>query len=289
LLSSCNTTDKTTDAYINEINQWHRERIASLKENDSWLSLVGLYWLDADKNTFGSDSTNDIVFPGKGVPARMGWLELEDGTVRIHINPGVKVLTGGIPVTDTTMLSDAGGEPTVLSYGSLRWHIIERDNRLGVRLKDTNNPQITAFGGIKRFPVSARWRVKARYIQFEEPKTIWVPDILGFASKEPLYGSLEFELNGETYRLDPLGEPQDEELFVIFGDQTNGEETYGAGRFVYVPRPNEHGITWIDFNKAYNPPCVFNSFATCPLPPAQNVLPVKINAGEKNYVVGSMH
>lgn len=282
LSCSYDKQSKGDEAYAGKINDWHLKRIASLKEDDGWLSLAGLYPLKEGAHAFGADSSSDMVFPPKA-PDHIGWFSLKAGQISVRIKNGIEVLNHGAPVTETILKSDADGEPTTLTLGSLKWYVIKRGGEFFVRLKDKEHPNFASFKGIDRYPVSKQWRVKASFVGFDEPKTIGIPNILGQVNEEPLYGALEFTLEGETYRLAPLGDPGSDSFFIIFGDETNGEETYGGGRFVYADTPDENGITYIDFNKSYNPPCVFTGFATCPLPPAQNRLQVKITAGEKNY------
>ncbi len=273
------------NAYVQEINQWHAERIASLKRPDGWLSLVGLQWLSPGENTFGSDSANDIVFPPKA-PARVGRFFLKDTVITVEINPDVAVYCDGKRVHQQRLHHDLTGHPTILTYGSLLWYIIKRGDRFGVRIKDTLAATRLHFNGIERYPVDRRWRIRARFIPFPQLRYIDIPTVLGTITKEPSPGRLEFKINGTTYHLDVIQEKPGEPYFIVFGDQTNGEETYGAGRFLYVAPPDSNGYTYIDFNKAYNPPCAFTPYATCPLPPPQNVLPIPIRAGEKAYAGG---
>ena len=268
------------NAYIKSIQQWHNERIQRLRQPYGWLSLVGLYWLHPGKNTFGSDSTNDIIFPPQ-TPPHMGWFLLQDSTVTIHIQPGIHVFHGKKKVKELKLFHDLTGHPTKLTYGTLQWYIIKRGKRFGVRLKDSNSPVRQQFSGIPMFPIDPKWRVKAHLEPYRPPKTIPIPTIIGTIEKDHSPGALVFQWEGKTYRLDAIAEPGDKEWFIIFGDATNGKETYHGGRFLDVPAPDEDGTTWIDFNKAYNPPCVFTPYATCPLPPAQNRLPIAIRAGEK--------
>lgn len=281
---SCGNQDTTTDKnYVGEINDWHNERIASLEERDSWLSLAGLYKLKEGSQSFGSDSTNDIIFPPQA-PSRIGTINKQDDTISIRVLPNVKVVNDGAEVSEIEMTLDSQDQATVLQHEAFLWYIIERRGDYYIRLKDTNHPNFKSFDGIERFPVSQDWRIKATFKPFEEPKSITVPDVLNEGIQDSLYGMLEFTIDGKEYNIAPLNHPEkDEEFFIIFGDQTNGESTYSGGRYIYIPTPDENGITYLDFNKAYNPPCVFTHFATCPLPPSQNRLPLKITAGEKMY------
>ena len=270
-------------AYINEIQEWHQKRIAALTTKNGWLSLAGLYWLKDGKNTFGSAEENNLKFPVCKAPDFIGSIYLEKGTVRCEINEGISVFNGGDKVKSVQMQPDISGNPTILDLNSLSWFIIKRGEEYAVRLRDSENENITMFKGIEIFPIDTTWRVSAKLEPYDPPKIMDVPTALGTISKETSPGSLVFSLMGNTYRLDPIAQPGDESMFVIFADQTNGSETYGAGRFLYVNKPNENGVTIIDFNKAYNPPCAFTAYATCPLPPTQNVLPIRVTAGEKKY------
>jgi hypothetical protein len=186
-------------------------------------------------------------------------------------------------VTAIIMQHDLQDNPTKLSLGALSWTIIKRGERYGVRLRDHEHPALQNFAGIETFPIDSTWRVEATFEFNNPPHLIAIPTVLNTINEEPSPGAVVFKINGKTYRLDATGKMTDKELFVIFADQTNGKETYGAGRFLYVPTPSKTGKTIIDFNKAYNPPCAFTAYATCPLPPEQNKLPVRITAGEKNY------
>jgi uncharacterized protein (DUF1684 family) len=270
-------------AHRAEWEQWRAERLKSLRREDGWLTLVGLFWLEEGENAFGTDPSNRIVFPPGRALARMGSILVEKGTVAVRVDPRIEVTHEGRFVTQMTLATDAGGEkPTVLKHGSLSFYVIERGKRLGVRVKDAEAPARTSFRDIETFPYDERYRIPARFEPYDPPRVIAVPNVLGGVDSEKSAGSLVFQWQGKTYRLDPLAEAGETDLFVIFGDATNGEETYGGGRFLYAKPPSD-GKTILDFNRAYNPPCVFTPYATCPLPPKQNRLPIRIEAGEKNY------
>lgn len=286
LTSGCRSLPSAPEAdavYVAEIQQWHKKRIESLTDQNGWLNLAGLFWLKAGENSFGTDASNDIVFPAGKAPPIIGSFVLEQGAVSVRIKPGVEVMHGDEPVSTLKLQSDAEGEPTMLTLGSLSWFIIKRGDALGVRLRDSENPRLRHFKGIETFPIDPAWRVEAMLEPYDPPKKMAVPTVLGTTLEQSSPGALVFQIHGNTYRLDPIAEPGDKQLFVIFADATNGVETYGAGRFLYVDRPGKDGKAIIDFNKAHNPPCAFSKFATCPLPPAQNRLLVKVTAGEKKY------
>lgn len=215
----------------------------------------------------------------------VGSIYLENGNVWTEIVEGVTVLHDHKPIRTIQMKPDISGEPTILSVDSLDWYVIKRGERFGIRLRDHENENIKNFEGIEIYPIDKTWRVQAKLEPYDPPKIIEVPNIMGTINKEISLGALVFSIDGKEYRLDPIGKPGGKSLFVIFADQTNGYETYGAGRFLYANMPGEDGLTTVDFNMAYNPPCAFTRFATCPLPPTQNVLPIKVTAGEKNYTL----
>jgi uncharacterized protein (DUF1684 family) len=199
-----------------------------------------------------------------------------------HAAPGAGVSVDGKPVTSQALRSDADGDQTLLTLGSLSFYVIQRGDRVGVRVKDSQSEARKDFHGIESFPIDPKWRVEARLEPYDPPKSIPVPNVLGSVEPGECPGALVFQINGKTYRLDPILEKGERDLFVIFADRTNGTQTYGAGRFLYASPPID-GRTTLDFNKAYNPPCVFTLYATCPLPPPQNRLPIRVEAGEKAY------
>ncbi len=272
--------DQGNPEYVKSIKQWHENRISRLKKENGWLNLVGLYWLQEGKNTFGSANDNDIIFPQKA-PDHIGTFILNDGIVDVKINPAVKVFSDSQIVTSMKMNDDLSDSTSVLQWGSLRWFIINRNGKYGVRLRDLDAPLVKEFKGIDMYPIDEKWRVEANFEKYPAPKVIEIPNILGSVENDTVEGRLLFKMNGEIYTLDPVSEGN--EFFIIFADESNGEETYGAGRFLYTDKPDSLGMTVLDFNKAYNPPCAFTRFATCPLPPKQNYLHLKVTAGEKKY------
>jgi len=171
--------------------------------------------------------------------------------------------------------------PVQMSNGYLHWFIINRGKEFGIRLKDYHHPLLTTFNHIDNYPIDKSWKVKATWEPYDTPKVVTVHNQVGMDLEEPVPGALHFELQGEPYTLEPIGSAEGESLFVMIYDKTSGHETYGSGRYIDVPMPDESGITWIDFNKAYNPPCAFTEFATCLFPHKANRLPFKITAGEK--------
>ncbi len=269
------------DAYTQEIDAWHTKRVERLTSETGWLSLAGLFWLHPGDNAVGSDPKNELVFPAKA-PRFFGTLTLSGKQVHLKVNPGQTATSGGRAVTGLDLVSDAAETPTLIELGTLSFLVIERGDKIGVRLRDKESPARKTFKGLERFSVDPAWRFDARFEPYPAGKTVAVPTVLGTIEEQACPGAIVFTVKGATHRLDAVQEPGETELFVIFADQTNGKETYGPGRFVYAPAPKD-GKTVLDLNKAYNPPCAFTPFATCPLPPPQNRLPLRVTAGEKKY------
>ncbi len=271
--------------YLAEIASWRHERDQDLRDEDGWLTLAGLFWLQEGDNTFGSAAESALVFPAKA-PARLGVLRRAGRAVTLVAAPGAGLTSGGKEVGELALASDASGEPTVVTLGSLSFYVIERGERVGIRLKDKQSPVLAAFKGVESFPIDPTWRIAAHLEPYDPPKQIKIPNVLGDVADSPCPGAVVFERDGVTYRLEPTGEPG-HSLFLVFGDRTNGHETYGGGRFLSIPAPGADGSVVLDFNKAYNPPCVFTPYATCPLPPKQNKLTLRIEAGDKMYAAGA--
>jgi uncharacterized protein len=269
-------------SYPEEIQAWRAQRLAKLTSEDGWLSVVGLFWLDEGSNAVGSGPDSRIVLPRGKAPERLGTLVLAAERLSFRVQPGVRVVVDGKAAEAAALRSDAEGEPTILSTGPIRLYVIERNGRYAVRVKDSASEARRDFHGLSYFAIDPTWRIEARFEPYDPPRSIAVPNVLGHVDAEKSPGALVFEYRGKSYRLDPVLEKGEADYFVMFGDRTNGTETYGAGRFLYVSPPVD-GKTVIDFNKAYNPPCAFTAYATCPLPPPQNRLPIRVEAGEKEY------
>ncbi|MDZ7372133.1 MAG: DUF1684 domain-containing protein [candidate division KSB1 bacterium] len=270
--------------YAKSVETWRQQRINNLKRPDGWLSLIGLFWLREGENSFGSDSGNDLVFPADKADPFLGVFILKDGAVTLRAAKGADIRCHGERVGILPLTAD-DGEPTILTHRSLLFYVIKRGDRFGIRLKDTESDLLKRFKGIDCYPIDSNWAVPARFQPYENGKTISIINALGQTVQETCPGALVFTREGQEYRLDIVGQAESD-YFIVFGDATNGEETYGGGRFLYVPRADAEGKTVIDFNKAYNPPCVFTPYATCPLPPPQNILPFRVTAGEKMYEGG---
>ena len=266
--------------YQRAMDQWHSEREARLKGPDGWLNLAGLYWLEPGANTFGSAPDNDIALDEGLAAARLGAFVLEDGRVAFRAEPGAEIFSQGESVTELRLVHDEAGEPTLLTHRSLGWYAIRRMERMGVRLRNYDHPFLAQFPGIESYPANLEWRLEATFVPYDEPRQLQVMTVVEGLGWDPVApGILEFEFDGEPMSLEAYG--ADDGFFITFADLTTGEATYPAGRYLYAELPGPDGTTILDFNKAYNPPCVFNEFATCPLPTRRNYLQVPVEAGEQ--------
>jgi uncharacterized protein (DUF1684 family) len=268
------------------VEKWHSIRIAELKQPNGWLNLEGLFWFKKGTNSFGSATTNDLVYNNPTFPKHLGDFIYENGQVFWK-----DVSTQKIRIKDKTgmVLEDYEGlnlltetEGTYTSqWKDFVWVVIQREDKVGVRCRNLNAKTLLEFKGIERFPVDAKWLIKAKVIP-QNQNPLMIMNVLGQNTAQKHGGQLEFDIEGKTYRLDAIDEGGNK-LLVTFADATSGKTTYGSGRFLYIDKPNADGYTFIDFNNAYNPPCAFTEFATCPLPPPQNRLSIAIPAGEKKY------
>ena len=269
-----------------DVEQWRAQRLASLTSETGWLTLAGLFWLKDGDNTFGRDARNTIRLDNPALAATAGSFVLKDKHVRFVARDGSGVTHEGKPVTSIDLVPDTQEAPTLLNSGSLTFFLIERAGNLGIRVRDRASPDRKNFLGLDYFPIGDEWVFDARFEPHQPLQQIKIVNILGMEENMASPGALVFTKNGRQWRLDAvLEEPDAKELFVMFTDGTSGRETYGGGRFLYVPLPTA-GKVRVDFNKAYNPPCAFNDFATCPLPPFQNRLALRVEAGEKKYAGG---
>jgi hypothetical protein len=268
-------------SYEQGLEEWKAKRLASLKSEDGWLSLIGLFWLKEGENRFGSDPAGEIVLPDGKAPQHAGTLRLAAGKVTLEANPDAKITSKGQPVTTLELQSDEKGEPTLLETGSLSFNVVKRGERLGLRVRDRENPARAAFKGTDYYPADRKWVVGARFEPYDPPKQVPILNVLGMETDETSPGTLAFEVDGRPYKLEALKEAGSEQFFIIFADQTNRKETYGAGRYLYADPPDRAGRVTLDFNRAYSPPCAFTKYATCPLPPRQNRLPLRVEAGER--------
>ena len=282
LLSACNTASPViTDeaAYVKKTEEWQQQRLERLKSRNGYLNLAGLFWLQEGENSFGSDSTNDIIFPPKADPF-CGILFLDSGKVTLTVSEGVSITVNDSAVSEMQLANDMEANTTHLEQGDLAWHIIKRGDRYAVRLRDFKNPRLDELDHIPSYPIQPGYVVEAKLEPFDSARTMTVAtEVEGYNEDYKCPGTLNFKLRGKALKLYPFTSGSG--YFLIIGDETSGVETYGAGRFMYAS-PDSTGRIILDFNRAYNPPCAFTPYATCPKPPSENILPIAVEAGEKS-------
>lgn len=267
-------------AYRAEIEKWRQARHDRLADDNGWLTLVGLEWLEDGENTVGSAEGSAARIPGG--PESWGVIHIEDDT--IMFNPAVDsgVTVDGKSVQNVRLIADNQGSPTVVSHGDISFFVIYRES-YALRIKDRKAPGLLAFNGVPQYVIQPDWLIEGKFVRAEEGTTIGIANVLGQTSDSPVFGTFEFERDGQAHSLLALGTENSKSLWFLLADKTSGRETYGAGRFLYSEGMPVEGRLLVDFNKAYNPPCAFNDYSTCPLPPQQNRLRLAVTAGEKKY------
>jgi uncharacterized protein (DUF1684 family) len=255
--------------YSASLQAWRAEREAKLRAPDGWLAVAGLFWLRDGEALVGSDPLSDVVLR-EGLPKRAGVLRMQSGAVTFEPVGGPAQV----------MRPDVPSPADVVKIGSVAMTIIRRGDRTGVRLKDPDAATRRDFSGCKWFKAAERWKLRAKWVPYPAARTMRIVNVLGMTIEESSPGYAEFSVGGKLLRLEPITE--EDHLFFIFKDMTAGKTTYGAGRYLYTVISKD-GFVEMDFNKAENPPCAFTAFATCPLPPKQNILPLEIAAGEMKY------
>ena len=260
---------------------WRARRLAELTRPDGWASLIGLHWLDAGAHRVGSAADNGIrLLLG---PPHLGVFSVRDGKARFVADAVVSI--DGQPGKGGALRSDADqGGPSVIGFddGKGLATVIQRGGRLALRVKHANADSRVHFAGLQHWPGGQQWRVQARFIPHAPGRTLPIANIIGTTDEIPNPGVVEFTRNGTPFRLEALDQGEGT-LFLVFADRTSGHGSYGAGRFIDAPMPDAQGQLVVDFNRAYNPPCAFTPFATCPLPPPENRLDLRVEAGEKTY------
>lgn len=268
--------------YYAALEQMRRERTTAIAADRSWLTLAGLYWLQPGENRFGAATTNEIVLPAGAtpIPATAGSFCLVDGTITLQAHSEVPIQANGEPVTSQELRHDMAGGPDLVTLGTFTMIVIKRGERYGIRLYDDSSPRRQAFTDLDWFPIDSAYRIAAQFVAYEPAKLITYGNVLGDLVEEESPGYIEFGWNDTVCRLDAL--PRGNQLFFNFRDETNGDTTYGAGRFLYTDDPAD-GMVVVDFNRATNPYCAYTDYATCPLPPVQNRLPIRVEAGERKF------
>ena len=281
-------TAKNNITYPQTIETWHQNRIADLKTPNGWLNLEGLFWLHKGSNSFGASAGKDCRYEGADnknnyFPSYLGdFIYQGDSVIWVSANSdSVKIDGEWVKAKEQKTVFAKNKNAAMMSYRSFVWNIIQREDKVGIRFRNLKSATLLHFKGIDRFAVNEKWKVKA-ILNPPVQSQLMIMNVLGQNTATKNAGKLFFKIEGKEYSLDVIDEggPQ---YFITFADATSGKTTYGAGRFIVLPKPDANGLTEIDFNKAYNPPCAFTAFATCPLPPPQNRLPIAITAGEKNY------
>jgi len=271
------------DVYRKTVEKWRQEREDRLKADDGWLTVAGLHFLNEGENRFGSSPTNDIVLP-ESAPPEVGVFTYRGGKLTARIKDGVTALQSGKPVRQAEF--KVGVQQDALTVGGLTMWMHYSGDRHAIRVRDQNSPLRKNFTGCKWFPIEEKFRVAGKFAPYAQPKPVRFPNILGDYEAYDALGLVEFTLDGQPYKMEGVGSgpANARRLFFVFRDLTSGKESYPAARFLYadLPKPGTTDVV-LDFNQAQNPPCAFNPYTTCPLPPEQNRLRVRIPAGEKNY------
>lgn len=282
--TSANAAEKAAKlAYENEIRKTRNERLERLQQPAGWLSLVGMHWITVGTTRVGKAADNGTKIAVG--PDNIGMLTLtKEGKLTLQPESNVNILIDGAPASGTvSIIPDADGDPTVVGFndGGASFIVIKRGDRYALRVRDSLAPTRTQFPGIPYFDISKDYRFQATFVPHPAGKKIEIMNILGMVEQMENPGQVVFSKDGKEFRLETVDEG-DGRLFIIFADRTSGHETYAAARFLYADNPGpKGGITVVDFNKAYNPPCAFTEFSTCPTPPIQNRMDLRVKAGEK--------
>lgn len=268
------------DAFVDGENTWRKEREMAMKSEDSWLTITGLYWLQEGPNRFGTDPKLEIVLPPHATVAHAGTFTYRDGKVTYKLNRAQRATVDGKYQPEGSL---ALGQ--VLHHNHLRFFLIERGDRIALRIRDLRARHFLNFKNLEFYRPKERYVVDATFEPYEQMETITLGTVIGTEIELLVPGILKFEYRGKSYELTPtISTEEDAEFFIMLKDQTSGSTTYGGGRYMYVPRPKD-GNTQVklNFNRAYNMPCAYTDYATCPLPPESNWLKFPVEAGERLY------
>jgi uncharacterized protein len=266
--------------YVDSVQQWRDKAENSLRADNGWLTLAGRYVMNPGVNRVGTAKDNDIVFPPGAGPQHLGSLTVEPGKVTLKTADGITMTAGGVPFTGTREMKTNLDKRDWVSLGRMSMHVIEREGKYILRLADNESEVRKKFIGRVWYEVKEPFRVEARFVPYPPGRTVSIVNVIDEVSDEPSPGYVEFKIDGQTQRLDAVSDEGG--LFFVFRDLTAGDTTYPPGRFLDVLEMHKPGqVFMLDFNKAYNPPCAFSDYTTCPLPPDQNKLKVRVEAGEK--------
>lgn len=285
-VSTAPAADEQTDAakqvqnHAASIEAWRARRHAGLSRPDGWLTLTGLDWLKEGENRVGSGADNDIRLGGGA--EHWGSVFLQGDQLRFSNADPENVSIDGEPSNEAELIADVAGEPTLVASGSVSFYVIFRES-YALRVKDSQAPALLNFEGVDNYPIDESWRIEGRFVRAEPDTVIEISNVLGQVNEMPVFGNFEFDRDGKAHALLAIGDAHSRDLWFILADRTSGHGTYGAGRFLYSEGMPADGRLVVDFNKAYNPPCAFNPYSTCPLPPQENRLDLKVTAGEKDF------
>jgi uncharacterized protein (DUF1684 family) len=270
------------ETYYNTIKTWRKEYEEKLGAPDGWLSISGLFWLKEGENRIGTAKYCDVTLPFGSGPAQVGSIKLSGHQITLQSSGGVQMVCNGQPVTTLDVKINDYGSSDWIFLDGLKFAVIERGGRYGVRIYDPKNPARRKYYNVRWFPIDEALCIQARYHPLDQPLMLSIINVLGDLSEEPCPGYVEFTLADQVCKLYPVLIDDGERLWFIFKDASNGKLTYHGGRFLTANAPQE-GIVTLDFNKAYNPPCSYTMFATCPLPPENNKMVLQVHAGEMNF------
>jgi uncharacterized protein len=268
------------DTYRADVEKFRKARESSLKADDGWLTVAGLFWIKPGETRIGGDPSNDVLLPA-GAPPIVGVLTLQDGKASFRAEPGVSVTLDGKPFERGEVRTDASGKPGVLAIGRFKLIVLKRGDRHAIRLKDNGSDLRENFAGLRWYPVAEDWKIEAKFVPHPIPSKIAFDTIVGEQDVLDSPGYVTFERNGKTYRLDAAGQP-DGRLWFVFRDATSGRTTPANARQLTTEAPIGESVV-LDFNKAVNLPCAYTPHATCPIAPPQNRLSLAVTAGEQNY------
>ena len=269
-----------TENHQQAIQAWRAARHERLNKPDGWLTLVGLEWLEPGETRVGRSADNDVQLGGG--PDYWGTVVLKDGQLSFQSLDSERVEINGHALSQSRLVPDTEGEPTVISSGTLSFNIIFRES-YALRIKDSQAGALKNFRGVDNYPIDQSWRIESSLIPATEGAMLEITNVLGQVYELAVFGTFEFKKDDKTHQLLGLGTRDSENLWFIFADRTNGHGTYGAGRYLYSDGMPVNGQLTVDFNKSYNPPCAFNPYSTCPIPPQGNRLDLFVLAGEKDF------
>lgn len=300
LLAACNNDPPAlptvaADVHRDSITAWQASRQKAIYGPTGWATVLGLWWVEPGEITIGSDSSNRVVLPADHSPKRVGTVHITKDSAWFVAQKGVKATLDSQEVTAVRLHSDLEPKATIIRSGSLMIYYLVREDRgvwkHALRIKDTASVARMAAAPFKYFPTDIKWRIQAKFVPSPKPDSLNIISVLGTETRMSHEGDVHFAVDGTKYQLAIIREPEDhgKDLFLMFTDSTSRKESYPATRYLWVSPPDSLGRTVLDFNKAYNPPCAFTKFATCPFPPKGNHVPIRIEGGEWNPHYGEKH